>query len=136
VVVIDRLEPGEIPEGTERAFGLKIPRGMKIVYSGPEQIDAEGNYGAERMANYVRKRVKVDGVELGAARTVFDHARVLGDNSDRTVRVEVVTTEFGSRLVVKNRTPTKDLDPGLTPEERLRKYGLDPKGNVIDPTKL
>jgi len=134
-VNVDRLDPLEIPEGNEKAFGLTIPRGMTIVYSGAEEIDAEGPYSAERMANYVRKRVKVDGVELGAARTVFDHGRVLGDMTGRTVRVEVVTVEFGSKLVVKNLTPTKILDPQLTPEERLRQYGLDPKGNPIDPSR-
>lgn len=109
---------------------------MTIVYSGPEQIDAEGQYSAERLANYVRKRVRVDGVELGAARTVFDHALVLGDPSGRKVRVEVVTVEIGSRLVIKNLMPTKVVDPELTPDERRRKFGLDPNGNVLDPTQL
>lgn len=129
----DRLDPLEVPEGERKAFGLTIPRGMKVIYQGSDEVQASGMIAPDRLANYVRKRVVVDGVELGAARTVFDRAKVVGDNSGRLVRVEVVTQPFGTMLVVKNLAPPK-ADPNATPEERWKKFGRDPSGNLLDPT--
>jgi hypothetical protein len=99
-------------------------------------VEAVGRIPAEQIANYVRKRVRVDGVELGAARTVFDRASVLGDSSGHLVRVEVEVSIDGTRLVVRSLAPHKMVDPNLTPEERRKKFGLDPKGAVIDPSHL
>lgn len=129
----DRLDPLEVPEGDHKAFSLAIPRGMKVIYDGPDEVQAVGALPPERLANYVRKRVIVDGVELGAARTVFDRARIVGDPSGRPVRVEVITQESGTLLVVKNLSPPK-ADPNATPEERWKKFGRDPSGNLLDPT--
>ncbi|MBI5537201.1 MAG: hypothetical protein HY898_31055 [Deltaproteobacteria bacterium] len=133
---VDRLDPQEIPEGKESAFGLKLPRDMKITFNSPTEINAVGRINAERVANYVRKRVKVDGIELGAARTVFPNARVIGEPIDRPIRVEVIVTNEGTELVVRNLAKPKVLDPELTPDERKRQYGIDPNGDKIDPTKM
>jgi hypothetical protein len=133
---VDRLEPNEIPEGTLLAFGLKLPRGMTLAYQGPDEVHAVGGLAPERVANYVRKHVQVEAVELGAARTVFDRARVLGDATGRPVRIEVMHYDHGTKMVVRNLAPPKVLDPELSPEDRWRKFGLDPNGNIIDPTQL
>jgi hypothetical protein len=133
---VDRLDPQEIPEGTSSAFGLKLPRDMKVTFTGPTEVDAVGQINAERVANYVRKRVKVDGIELGAARTVFSNAHVIGDTTDRPLRVEVIVTHQGTELVVRNLAKPKILDPDLSPDDRKRQYGIDPNGDKVDPTKM
>lgn len=129
----DRLDPLEVPEGDRQAFALKVPRGMSVIYDGPDEVQATGMITPERLANYVRKRVVVDGVELGSARTVFDRARVVGDDSGRLVRIEVISQQVGTMLVVKNLSPPK-ADPNATPEERWKKFGRDPSGKLLDPT--
>jgi hypothetical protein len=132
---VDRLDPNEVAEGDDSAFDLKIPRGMRIVYHGPERVDALGRVPAERIANYVRKRVEVGGVELGAAATVFDRARVRGEPTGRLVRIEVVTQLDETRLIVRDLT-LPPIDPTLSSEERWKKFGLDSKGKLIDPEHL
>lgn len=132
---LDRLSPDEIAEGVETAFDLKIPRDLRVIYRAPDEVDALGSIAAERVANFVRKRVQVDGVELGAARTVFNNARVRGEPTGRYLRVEVIAKDDTTELVVKDLTPPR-LDPNLTQEERWRKHGLDPNGAILDPTHL
>lgn len=107
---------------------------MKVIYDGPDEVQAVGAIPPERLANYVRKHLVVDTVELGAARTVFDRAQVVGDSSGRTVRVEVIVQEQSAMLVVKNLAPPK-ADPNATPEERWKKFGRDPSGKLLDPTR-
>jgi len=132
----DRLDPLELAEGSETVFRFKLPRGMRVTFRGPFEVHAEGPVEAERLANYVRKRMKSEGVEVGAARTVFDRARIRDDTEAPFCRVEVVKTGTGARIVLRDLTPEKIEDPDLPPEERWRKHGLDPNGRLVDPTHM
>ena len=132
---VDHLEPGELKEGTVDAFGLKIPAVLKVDLRAPSRIEAEGRISAEKLANYVRKRTKAQSVELGAARTVFENARVLGNDKSPPLRIEVVPKQHRTRLIVRDLSPPP-VDPLLTPEERWKKYGYDKNGNLLDPDKM
>lgn len=129
---VDRLAPGEIAEGSADAFGLKLPRMMRVRFRGPDKVEAEGHVEAELVANYVRKRTKAASVELGAARTVFEQVKVNGDAAGRSLRVEVVALGGKTQLIVKDLTPPR-FDPSLTPEDRWKKHGFDKDGKLIDP---
>lgn len=131
---VDRLEPGELPEGTLSAFDLKLPRGMKIRTRGPFEILAEGRLPAEAVSNYVRKRIKAETIELGAARTVFNQALVLGE-SQRRVEVAVISFGHTTRLVIRDLTPVK-IEPGLSDEERWGRFGFTKDGQLIDPLHM
>jgi hypothetical protein len=131
----DRLDPNEAAEGLESAFDLKIPRGMRVSFRGPDEVDAVGQMPAERVANYVRRRVVVDGVELGAARTVFDRARVKGEPTGRRVRVEVIADDPETKLVVRDLSLPK-ADLSLSPEERWKQFGFDKDGKLADPSRM
>ncbi len=132
----DRLDPFELAEGSETVFRFRLPRGMRVTFRGPFEVQAEGPVEAERLANYVRKRMRSEGVEVGAARTVFDRARIRDDAEAPFCRVEVVKTVTGARIVIRDLTPEKIEEPDLPPEERWRKHGLDPNGRLIDPTHM
>ncbi len=130
----DRIDPNDLAEGTDKAFDLKIPRGMQVTIRAPNEVDAVGRLPAEKIANYVRKRIEAETVELGAARTVFNRAKVKGEPTGRWVRIEVeLLRDTTTRLVVRDLSPPK-VDPTLTPEERWKQFGLDPHGGVMDPT--
>ncbi len=134
-VAPDRLEPNELAEGTEIAFKLKLPRGMQVTFRGPFEVRAEGNIEADRVANYIRKHMHSDGVEVGAARTIFGNARVRGDPQAPACQVEVIASGTRTRLIIRDLTPEK-YDPSLTPEQRWKKFGLDPNGRLIDPQHM
>ena len=131
---LDRLLPGELAEGNERALGLAVPRDMHFERVFDDSAQARGRVGAEALANYVRKRVDAATVEIGAARTLFPRAHVKGQPSDKTVRIEVIREADSTVLYLRDTTPPV-IPPGLTEEERWRKQGVVP-GKPFDPKAL
>lgn len=131
---VDRLAPGELPPGEEALFGLVIPKGMKVQGQFTETGLAWGNLPAEEVANYVRSRVEVEHVEVGAARTIFPAARIKDGPAARTFRIEVVRESVGTRLIVRDLAPTPvpPPPPGLTDAERWRRAGFTPDGKPLD----
>jgi hypothetical protein len=131
---VDQALPGELAEGTEQAFGLPIPRRMRVSARFPDAVFAVGELPAERVANYVRARVLPGSIETGPAKTVFARATVKSA-PQRTVRIEVVARAHLAELVVRDETrpPTEQ---GLSVEERWRRNGLSPDGKLLDPTHL
>jgi hypothetical protein len=132
---VDRLTPGELAEGKVDAFGLTLPREMTLERRFPDAVHAVGPIPAESVANYVRQRVEVAHVELGAARTVFPKARIKGSKPDRQYRIEVVAGGAQTRLLVKDITPPPSTH-GLSEAERWRRAGLSPDGKPLDPKRL
>ena len=131
---VDRLEPNELAEGAEVAFEFKLPRGMTIQNRMPSEVYAVSKHQPEHVANYVRKRVLVNAVELGAVRTVFDRVKVIGATVDRPVRIEVIRLQGQTGLLIKSLLPEKVEIPS-TEEERWKRVGLLPNGQPIDPLK-
>ena len=132
---IDHLAPGELAEGPEKAFGLAIPRTFRVGRRFDDSVFASGAASPETVANYVRRRIEAEAVEIGPTRTIFVRARVkgVGPNSP-LLRVEVSEGALGAELVVRNITPAPVV-PDLTEEERWKREGLTPQGKVLDPSK-
>lgn len=127
----DQLRPGELAEGAEEAFGLTLPRDLRVTRRFRESTVAIGEPGAELVANYVRERVHTSVVEIGPARTVFMDARVRGKDDGKLLRIEVIQQRARTELVVKDLTK-EPIEPGLTEEERWEKAGLSPSGRQLD----
>jgi hypothetical protein len=129
---VDTVLPGELGEGTEKAYGLVLPRNYVIVRRFEGAIFAEGSARAEQAANYVRRRIVASSVEVGASQTIFQGARAKGNGDAPFVRIEVAETNQGSKIVLRDLTPAPVV-PGLSDEERWRRAGLKPNGEVLDP---
>ena len=132
---VDRLQPGELAEGKADAFGLALPREMLLERRFPDAVHAVGRIPHESVANYVRQRVEVGRIEVGAARTVFPNARIKGGRTDRSYRIEVIAGAAETRLLVKDITPPPTTQ-GLSEEERWRRAGLTPEGKPLDPKRI
>ena len=130
----DHALPDEIAEGTEKAFGLAVPRRMHVVARFDDVVFASGDLPPEGVANYVRERVLASHVETGPAKTVFTGA-TLRDTPGLTLRVDVVAHNGDTDLTVRDET-RPPARPGLTEEERWKELGLSPKGTPLDPTHL
>lgn len=135
---VDRLAPGELPPGEEALFGLLLPKGMKVQGKLDETGLAWGRLPPEEVANYVRARVTVQHVEVGAARTIFPAARINDSSSEHAFRIEVLRENAGTRLIVRDLTPppAPPPEPGLTDAERWRRAGYTPDGKPLDMSKL
>jgi hypothetical protein len=130
----DRLLPGELAEGPDRPMGLAIPRDMHLLRVFDDSAIARGRVAAEAVANYVRKRVDAQAVEIGTGRTVFPKAHVKGQPERKLVRIDVTAGADSTELLLHDITPP-EVPVGLSEEERWRKAGVVP-GKPFDPSAL
>ena len=130
----DHALPDEIAEGKERAFGLAIPRQMRVIGRFDDVVFATGDVAPELVANYVRQRVIAAHVETGPAKTVFTGV-TLKEKPGLTLRVDVISRNGDTDLTVRDETrpPARE---GLTEAERWKAQGLTPQGAPLDPTHL
>jgi hypothetical protein len=117
-------------------FGLEVPAGMTVRGEFREVAYVHGNVAPEALANYVRDRVVVDHVEIGAARTVFPQARIKKGPADRFFRIEVIAGNRTTELVVQDVTPRPQPKEDISDEERWRRAGRRPDGKPLDITEL
>jgi hypothetical protein len=130
----DRLLPGELAEGHEKAMGLAVPRDMRLLRVFDDSAVARGRVAADAVSNYVRRRVDTSTAEIGAARTVFPKAHVKGQPAEKLVRIEVVQDVDSTELLLRDVTPHA-AEPGLSEDDRWRKAGVVP-GKPFDPNAL
>jgi len=140
---IDETAPGELAEGKEEAFGLVLPKRLKVNRRFDDAVFASGNPTADQVATYFRGRVTAKNVQTGPSKTLFEQARLAPSvprpnaGSERVLRIEVIANGASGEtdVIVRDVTPLKDVT-GLTEEERWRRHGLTKEGKVIDPTRL
>lgn len=135
-VPLDHLATDELAPGKAEVYGFAVPREMEVESRLVDRAYVSGRVSPEALANYVRQRVSVSHVEIGAARTVFPMARIKGGPSDRFFTLEVLPDGAKTRLVIKDTTPPPPAVPGLTDAERWRAAGLGPDGRPLDLKKL
>ena len=129
---IDRLAPDELAAGNAEVWGFAVPREMQVEHRYQQVTHLIGHVKPAALANYVRERVIVSHVEIGAARTIFPDARIRGGAPDRVYELEVIPEPGLTRLTIRDTTPPK-VEPGLTDAERWRQAGLTPEGRPLDP---
>ena len=130
---VDRLAPDELAPGKREVFGLEVPRDMTVRGKFTDVAYLEGDMTPEALANYVRERVEVSHVEIGAARTVFPMARIKAAPADRFYQLEVIATGRRSELVIRDVTPKpRPPEENVSQEERWRRAGRAPDGRVLD----
>ncbi len=131
---VDRTLPGELAEGTEKAFGLTLPRVVVVRGRFTDLVVGSAAVSPDQVANYVRQRVAAQSVETGPGKTVFSRAVVRGQ-PDVFLGIQVLSRGGYTELQVENLSLAKS-EPGLTEVERWRAAGLKPDGTPLDRTHL
>lgn len=129
---VDRLAPDELAAGNAEVFGFVVPREMQVEHRYKEATHLIGPVKPDALANYVRERVVVSHVEIGAARTIFPDARIKAGAPDRVYELDVIPEPGVTRLIIRDTTKPK-VEPGLSDAERWRQAGLTPDGRPLDP---
>ena len=131
--LVDRLAPGELTPGKSQVFGFEVPVNMRIQGAFLEVAYLEGPVQPEALANYVRDRVDIQRVEIGAASTIFSRARIKRGAPDRLYDI-VVTPKLNQRteLDIRDVTPRPPNPPGMTDADRWRQAGRKPDGTPLD----
>lgn len=131
---VDRVDPAEVPEGTEKAFGLPLPRAMSVEARFPDAVRAHGRVPFDAVSNYVRSRVVAERVETGPAKTVFSRA-TLKVSPEKMLRVEVVAFSDRTEMIVRDVTAPPPSD-AVKPTDPWNKPGFDPRDRRADPKRF
>jgi hypothetical protein len=132
----DHLADGELLESATRVFGLALPQGVTIESNMPPQVVASGEPKAADVANYLRSRVAMGSVKVGAASTMFVGVQVPSNpGHELSIRVEPRANGKGVLMTIRDITPPS-IDPSLTEEQRWRQVGILPGGKIADPSHL
>ena len=131
---VDHVDPNELPEGTDDAFGLPVPRAMKVAQRSADTVHARGSVPLDALANYVRERVIASHVETGPAKTVFSEV-TLKASPNRLLRVEVIRLGEGAELYVRDVTRPPSTD-AVKPTDPWDRPGFDPSDRKADPSRF
>jgi hypothetical protein len=128
----DHLAPGELVEGSERAFGIALPRGMQITQSFVDLVVATGPVSVQALSRYLGARLEGGTLGEGKDSATFEHVAARGQREPELF-VEIRSTFGGARLEIHKVTHQQ---VHLLPDEeaRWRQVGLTPQGKVIDPS--
>lgn len=131
----DHLGEGELLEGTEKAFGLTLPRDVKIDARFIDLTYASGTPRPDAVANYIRARVRFGTVHIGAANTLFEKVQ-LPDAPGREISIRVSAGDNGRGCSIEMRdvTPPKPLEGSEA--DKWRAVGMTPDGKLLDPQHL
>jgi hypothetical protein len=131
----DRLAADEKLPEAETAFGLPIPKGMRLVRHFNDAAYFAGELGMDKALEHVRKYVHANEVQMLSKAAVFPRAYIAGDESKRLFRIQVTGFQGGSQIRIQDITPPR-ATTGLSQAEILRQAGRNPDGSVADPNQV
>lgn len=128
----DHLAPGELVEGSERAFGIALPRGMQVTQSFVDLVAATGPVSVHSLTQYLGARLEGGTLREGKEAATFENVAARG-KPDPELLVKITSSFAGTRLEIQKVTHQK---VHLLPDEeaRWRQVGLTPQGKIIDPS--
>jgi hypothetical protein len=140
----DQLAPGELVEGGEKAFGIVLPRDLRVEETFADVVYASGPVGIHALVQYFSARVTEGGVREGPDAATFEHVHARGgasppnhptDHVDRDLTLRILRQGGGVRVELRDTTPP--VIPVLPDEaQRWKQVGLTPEGRIADPTHL
>lgn len=131
---LDHLAPNELAEGTEKAFGLTLPKGVHLDAQFPDQAWAHGDVSYTSLVEYVHTHVR-GGSMMKRDDGAFFQKVSLPDDPKRVLSIRVQHRgEKSASLSLADETPP-DLPPA-SPEEEMRQVGLSKDGKILDPKNL
>lgn len=131
----DRLAADERLPEAETAFGLALPPGMHLVRHFNDAAYFSGDVPLDTVLEHVKEHVLTRQVELLSAGVLFPRASIVGDDTQRLVRIELSKTSGGTQLHIQDITPPPALT-GLSEAEIWRKAGRNPDGTPIDQNQV
>ncbi len=134
-VPTEHLAPDELVEGTQDAYGIKLPRGMDVTGRLNDRVFATGYFQVHPLVQYFRARLQDGELREGKESATFEHVKVPGKPGvELAIRVTPATTG-GMDVTVMDTT--KPPAPDLPNEEaRWKAVGLTKDGKVLDPKHL
>jgi len=131
----DRLSGEERLPEAETAFGLPLPRGLRLTRAFNDSAYFAGGLPPAAVVEHLGSQLVSSYLELMGTRSVFARAQIKGDAEKRLFRIEVSPISGGSQLYIQNITPPP-VPKGLSPEEMWKLAGRKPDGKPVDENQL
>ena len=130
----DHLAPGELLEGADNAFGLILPRRLRVEGAFAQVVYASGPLAVQPLVRYFRARLQDGSLREGETAASFEHVHVPG-KPERELAIRIAATAQTARVEIRDATPPEA--PAL-PDDRARwkRVGLTPEGRLLDRTHL
>ncbi|MEO7112905.1 MAG: hypothetical protein ABI183_20855 [Polyangiaceae bacterium] len=140
VAPVDHLAPGELVEGSEKMFGVPLPRELVVERQFVDVGYASGEPGRAAVARYFSTRVQGGKVTTGDRGAIFDSVHAAAD-PNRLLRIEVTTANDGPFAGRGSQVTIRDITAPKLPDEpneeaRWKAAGLKPDGTLLDPQHL
>jgi hypothetical protein len=131
---VDHLAPGELVEGSDQAFGLTLPRDLRVEAAFSDVVYASASAAVHPIVAYMRARLREGTLREGDASATFEHVKVPG-KPGLELFVRVIRMPGTTRVEIRDTTPRPAPD---LPDEaaRWRQVGLTPEGRLLDSTHL
>jgi hypothetical protein len=125
-----------VVEGTEKAFGVPLPRGVVIEHQYVDLVQATGTMSVHALVKYFHARLHGGSLREGPDAATFEHV-IQPDGTDAEITVHVEAGRLGSvRLELTSYKHPPPSPPIPDETARWRSVGLAPNGKVLDPTHL
>jgi hypothetical protein len=134
VLPADHLAPGELLEGTEQAFGVTLPQGMRIDESFSKVTYASGPVGLHALVEYFRGHLRDGDLREGEWSATFDHVTAPG-KPEPPLSIHMASSRDVVRVEIRDET-VPVLPPLPDDAARYKRAGLTPSGSLLDPTHL
>ncbi len=131
----DRLPEEQRPSETATAFGLSLPRGMRLTGQFSDSAYFMGRVELARVVEHLRPHLEAERIEVKPGYTAFENAKLKGDTSDKRLRVGISAEGPGTQVFVQNVTPPP-APRGLSEAEIWRRAGRNPDGTPLDQNQL
>jgi len=136
-IPVDHLAPGELIEGTEKTFGIVLPRQLSLERQFVDVSYASGDPPQSAVATYFSTRVTGGKVTTGDRGAIFEGVHTTAEPA-RALRIEVATASDGPFAGRGSRVTIRDITAPQLPEQpdeaaRWKAAGLKPDGTLADP---
>lgn len=135
---VDHLSRDEVPEGTEKAFTLLLPKAAIVSFRLEGEVIVDSDLTPEQLSNYVRRHVQTTKVTAGASTTTFDDAIVPAEPKTH-LRIEIrrppTTSMHRSTMYVRDVT-SPPSPPKTTDADAYRAAGRNPDGTPLNPKQM
>jgi len=131
---VDHLGPDELLEGSGRAFGLALPRGIEVERTFEDVVYAAGVPKVRSVVQYLRPRLRDGGFRQTDSTATFERVKIPG-KPGQEFEIKVARIDGRTRVEVRDVTPRPVPD---LPDEaaRWRQVGLTKDGKFLDPTHV
>jgi hypothetical protein len=131
----DRLAKGEQLPEAETAFGLPLPKGMRLLRQYEDSAYFQGATDLEATLGQLRGSLSPAVAQLTREGALFPRVRIVGGDPQRMYRVTVNSVAQGSQVHIEDITPPP-APTGLSEAEMWKMAGRNPDGSLIDPNQM